>query len=79
MGIGSRVSVYQTGKAGQIEAYLGCQEIATGYGYASSQEAVAHLGLGEHVRCDVEIILPHGRGKVVRRNVEADQRITVRP
>jgi enediyne biosynthesis protein E4 len=79
MGVGSRVNLYRAGAAGEPGAFLGCREIATGYGYASSQEAVAHFGLGEHTQCDVEVILPHGHGRIVRRNVQADQRITIHP
>jgi hypothetical protein len=78
MGIGSRVDVYEAERAGETDAFLGCREIATGYGYASGQEAVAHLGLGDRMRCDVEVVFPHGRGRVVHRGVAADQRITVR-
>jgi hypothetical protein len=79
MGIGSRVNVYEAGRLGRSDAFLGCQEIAGGYGYASGQEPVAHFGLGDRIRCDVEVILPHGRGRVVRQNVEADRRIVVGP
>lgn len=78
MGIGSRVSIYEAGRAGDTNAFLGCREIATGYGYASSQEAVAHFGLGNRARCDVEVVFPHGRGRAVQRNVTTDQRIAVR-
>lgn len=77
MGVGSRVDIYEAGKAGDADSRLGCREIATGFGYASSQEAVAHFGLGQRAVCDVVVTLPHGRGKVVRKNVEANQRIIV--
>jgi hypothetical protein len=78
MGIGSRVNVYEAGRLGDMDAFLGCREIATGYGYASSQEAVAHFGLGDRMGCDVEVVLPYGHGRTVQRNVPADQRITIR-
>lgn len=77
MGLGSRVRVYPAGKLGDAAALLGCREIATGYGYASAQPAVAHFGLGEVERVDVEVTLPHGKGTVVRKDVKADQRITI--
>jgi hypothetical protein len=77
MGIGSRVLIYEAGKSGQKESLIGCREIATGYGYASSQEAIAHFGLGEREEVDVEIILPHGKGKITRRGVKSNQRISM--
>lgn len=77
MGIGSRVRVYAAGKAGDRSALLGAMEISAGYGYASSQEAAAHFGLGEARTCDVVVTLPHGRGEVTRRNVPADQTLVV--
>jgi enediyne biosynthesis protein E4 len=77
MGIGTRVNVYPAGEAGRAKALLGSREIAAGYGYCSGQEAVAHFGLGEHASVDVEVILPHGQGRIVKLSVPADQRITV--
>jgi hypothetical protein len=73
MGIGARVKVLRDGKL------LGCQDIATGYGYASGQPAVAHFGLGKEPSVDVEVTLPHGKGTVVRKGVKANQRVVVKP
>jgi hypothetical protein len=78
-GIGTVIRVYPAGKLGQAPDLLGMREIAVGYGYASGQEAVAHFGLGTIERCDLEIILPHGRGRLERRDVAADQRLIVTP
>jgi len=75
MGIGARVGVY---RAGTTEL-LASREIATGYGYASGQPAVAHFGLGPAEACDVEVALPHGKGKTVQKGVKANQRLQVRP
>lgn len=77
MGIGAQVRLYQAGKLGQAEALLGMREIAAGYGYASGQEAAAHFGLGDAQTCDVEVILPHNRGRLERRAVAANQRLTI--
>jgi len=74
-GIGSQVRLYAAGKLGQPDALLGMREIAVGYGYASGQEAIAHFGLGEVQTCDVEVTLPHGKGRLVRPGVKAEQRI----
>ena len=78
MGIGSRVKVYPAGKIGEPDALLGCQDIATGYGYASAQPAIAHFGLGTMESVDVEVTFPHGKGSVVRKGVKANQRITMK-
>jgi hypothetical protein len=77
MGIGSQVRIYRSGKAGNAGDLLGVQEISVGYGYGSGQEAIAHFGLGELDGCDVEIVLPHGKGRIERKGVQANQRLTV--
>lgn len=75
-GIGSRVNLYPAGQLGQPAALLASREIAVGYGYASGQPAIAHFGLGTVEEVDVEVLLPHGRGRLVRPQVRANQRIT---
>ena len=77
MGIGSVVRLYSAGKLGQADALLATKEIAVGYGYASGQEAVAHFGLGKLDQVDVEVILPHRAGKIEKKDVAANQRITL--
>ncbi|QDT17594.1 CRTAC1 family protein [Alienimonas californiensis] len=77
-GIGSRVNVYSAGRLGDHAALLGSREIAVGYGYASGQPAVAHFGLGEIDRVDVEVVLPHGRGALNRTDAPADQAIVLK-
>lgn len=76
-GIGSVIRIYAAGKVGQPDALLASKEIAVGYGYASGQEAVAHFGLGKTDKVDVEVILPHGAGKIEQRGVGANQRIAI--
>lgn len=75
MGLGTRVSVYEAGKAGDPNSLLGCQEIQTGYGYASGQPAIAHLGVGERTKIDLVLEMPHA-GKVVLANQLVNRRIT---
>ncbi len=86
MGIGCRVQLVAGGEGGEGRAgavekltakLIGHREISIGYGYASGQEAIAHFGLGERESCDVVIDLPHQQGRVVRRNVRADQRVVI--
>ena len=77
MGIGAVVRVYPAGKLGQADALMATKEIAVGYGYASGQEAIAHFGLGKTDKVDLEIILPHQAGKIEKKDVAANQRITL--
>lgn len=76
-GIGSRICIYEKGKLGQPKALLGCREIAIGFGYCSGQEPIAHFGLGKAESCDIEVVLPHGKGKISKLNVPADQRLVI--
>ena len=72
MGLGSRVKVFADGKL------IGCQDISTGFGYASGQPALAHFGLGKFESVDLEVTLPHGKGTITKKGVKADQRITIK-
>jgi hypothetical protein len=76
-GIGSRILVYPPGKLGDTASLIACHEIAVGFGYASGQEAVAHIGLGDLESCDVAVILPHGKGRIERRSIQSNQRISL--
>jgi hypothetical protein len=78
MGVGSRILILRQGKSGEREKLLGYREIATGFGYASSQEAVAHFGLGSEERVHVQVVFPHGKGSVNVHDVKVNQRITVK-
>jgi enediyne biosynthesis protein E4 len=77
MGIGSRINIYEAGKLGDRNAFLGGQEIAEGFGYASGHAAIAHFGLGKVKAVDVEVILPNNKGKEYKRNVKVNQRIII--
>jgi hypothetical protein len=74
MGIGTRVSVYEAGKAGDAKSLIGCQEIQTGYGYASGQPAIAHFGVGDRTNVDLVLEVPHV-GKVSLENQLVNRRI----
>jgi enediyne biosynthesis protein E4 len=76
MGIGAQVRVFSAGKTGDAAALLGFQEIATGYGYASGQPAVAHFGLGTAEVVDVEVKLPNGT-LLTKPGEHADRLLTV--
>ncbi len=77
MGIGAIVRVYPSGKLGDQKELLAAREVSAGYGYASGQEAIVHIGFGDLTSCDLEIILPHGRGTIARKSVDANQRLTI--
>jgi hypothetical protein len=79
MGIGSRINVYPAGKLGDAKSLLACREMAVGFGYASGQPAIAHFGLGDAASVDVEVVLPHGNGKLVEKGVKANQRVMIKP
>ena len=72
MGIGTRIEIFREGHLDQKAHLLGLREIATGYGYASGQPAVAHFGLGDHTQVDLRATLPDGQ-TLQRRSVQADQ------
>ncbi len=78
-GIGSRIRVYPAGKLGDAKSLIVDKEMSQGFGYASGQAAIAHLGLGDHKSVDLEITLPHGKGRFERAGVPVDQRITLEP
>ncbi|HUE73770.1 MAG TPA: CRTAC1 family protein [Pirellulaceae bacterium] len=75
--IGAVIRLYPAGKLGQADALLASKEIAVGYGYASGQEAIAHFGLGKIDKVDLEVILPHNAGKIEKKDVAANQRVTL--
>ncbi len=70
MGIGAQVRVFSGGEL------LGFQEVTTGYGYASGQEAICHFGLGSAEAVDVEVRLPSGQ-TVRQAAVAANQRLMI--
>lgn len=77
MGIGSKIRIYPAGKVA-VAPLLGYREIAIGYGYCSGQEAIAHFGLGDVAKVDIEVTLPHGKGQFTRKDVAANQRVLLK-
>ncbi|RYY25309.1 MAG: hypothetical protein EOO04_12020 [Chitinophagaceae bacterium] len=77
MGIGAVIRLYVAGKAGQRNMMLMSQEISVGFGYASGQPAIAHFGLGKNTIVDIEVVLPHGNGTLLRKNVKTNQRLVI--
>jgi hypothetical protein len=78
-GGGAKAGVHPAGRLGDPAGLPGAREIAIGYGHCSGQEAVAHFGLGVGTVVDVEVVLPHAKGRAVRRGGEANRRLLVGP
>jgi len=75
MGLGAIVRAFEPGRADEPDALIFRSDIAVGTGYASGEEALAHLGLGEHARCDLVIHMGSHRQTV--QNVSAGQLLVV--
>lgn len=54
-GIGAVVRAYTFGHCGDAKHLITRGDIVVGTGYASGEEALAHLGLGEHEKVDLRI------------------------
>lgn len=54
-GIGAVVRAYAPGHIGEPQHLLTRGDIVVGTGYASGEEALAHLGLGKHEQVDLRI------------------------
>ena len=77
-GIGAVVRAFPSGTDRDAAAgFVSSEQIATGYGYACGQAPIAHLGLGSLKTCDVVVTLPFNRGRIIRRNVQANQRLSI--
>jgi hypothetical protein len=54
-GIGAVVRAYEAGHIGEAKHLIARADVVVGSGYASGEEALAHLGLGEHEIVDLRI------------------------
>jgi hypothetical protein len=72
MGIGAKVRVMSDGKL------VGFREIGLCGGYSGSAPAIAHFGLGERQKVDVEVRLPSRVEPIVVKDVKADQLLVVK-
>jgi hypothetical protein len=75
MGIGAIVRMYEAGHVGDAKHQLGRRDIVVGTGYASTEEALGHFGLGKAATCDLEVIW-QGK-KVQQKGVAANQLLTI--
>ncbi len=75
MGIGAIIRAYRTGQAGQATALLARYDLSIGNGYATGEEALAHLGLGAVTACDL-VVTWQGQQKVLPQ-VKVNQQLLV--
>lgn len=78
MGVGSKIRIYKEGGLGNFDDLTGSNEICLSNGYASGQTATVHFGLGESSKVDIEVILPHNKGKIIREGVKANQLVIIK-
>lgn len=77
MGIGSKIRIYQAGRLGDAKALLSFDEISITQGFCTVHEPVSHFGLANVKTCDVEVVLPFGKGRITRNNVPTNQRLII--
>ena len=73
-GIGAVVRAYEAGHAGDPKHLITRADIVVGSGYASGEEALAHLGLGKHEMVDLRV--SWGPDTYDRPGSKADQLVT---
>jgi len=76
-GVGTRVDVYEAGRAGDPAALLGSREVTATVGYTAGSLQVAHFGLGEATTADVVVTAPGGADPVTLDDVGADRHIRI--
>jgi signal transduction histidine kinase len=60
-GVGCRVDLYEAGRCGDPAARIGTRFIASGGGYLSSSDPLAHFGTGLRGTVDAVVTFPSGR------------------
>ncbi len=76
-GIGTRISIYRAGEAGNPAALLGSREIVVSEGYASGRRPAVHFGLGAESQLDVVVQPPFGGTPMVLEDVAANRRLQI--
>lgn len=74
-GIGAVVRAYSAGHLGDEQHLIARGDIVVGTGYASGEEALAHLGLGKHEQVDLRVTWADQ--SVDRKNTAANQLLEV--
>ncbi len=76
-GVGTRVLVYEAGRAGDPDALLGADEITASDGFSGSSHPEVHFGLGTVSVVDVVAHLPFGGATIDALAVPADRMLTL--
>ena len=71
-GIGTRVTAFEAGGAGDLSRLLASGEIVASAGYTSGREQMLHLGLGAVTEIDLEVSVP-GHSDIVLRDQPVDR------
>jgi hypothetical protein len=74
-GIGAVVRAYEAGHCGDPQHLITRGDIVVGTGYASGEEALAHLGLGSHEKVDLRITW--GSQSVDHKGATADKLLNI--
>jgi len=73
-GVGTRVDVYESGRAGELSALIGSREIVASVGYTAGVERFAHFGLGNLTEVDI-VVTPPLPNEPITMTVAADQHL----
>ena len=73
-GVGTRVDVFESGRAGDPAALIGSREIVASVGYTAGVERFAHFGLGEVAEVDI-VVTPPTPHTPITLTVSGDQHV----
>ncbi len=59
-GVDARVEIYEHGKLGDKDGLIATQIITISNGYSCGYEAIAHFGLPDHKKVDIQVRMPGG-------------------
>jgi hypothetical protein len=76
-GFGAIVRIYQAGKAGQPEHFLGMRAISGNQGYLGQPDPVVHFGLKDEKLVDVEVTFVGGE-KIIKKNQKVNKVVFVK-
>ena len=77
-GYGTKIWLYEKGKANDINYLIGFNEINTAAGYLSHNSATQHFGLGSHSSCDLVAAFTDGT-KILSPSVTSNQTVLITP
>ncbi len=72
-GIGARVEIFKAGYLGNTKKRLGTHVISVANGYSSGYEAIAHFGLPNDEKIDIQVTMPCNGAVYTARGVKRNQ------